>query len=529
MINNFYEIIERNCKDKPNSTVIIQNEIIFNNTQFKNQIDECAGKLYFDLGVKEGDRVAIFMHNCWQFIASIFAISKIGAIPVIINHFITEHELITVLNNSESTLLITSFKLADVVANVTRNSAVKTILMNGIPNNVKLKESWVDYENFFYTGDIKAFPTLKLELEKLAIIFYTSGTTGAPKGVCLSYKNIFANINSCQGQLNLSSKEAHMLCYLPMFHSFNFTVAIMLPLYFNSFIIIIQGLSGSNALKGLFEAVVKFKIRYFLGVPQIFNKLAKIKIPLSFQLVHRVKGFICGSAPLAMHVMEDFNNTLKFSQKWLKKGYLLQGYGLTEHSPVVATNQTKHNKLGSVGRSLPGVKVSIRSDDGKELETDIVGEIFIKSDSVMMGYLNNPEATNDVIQDGWLKTGDIGKLDKDGFLYILDRKKDLIISKGMNIYPSEIESVIATHDKVNAVGVIGVQDNDLDEYAVAYIEPKEGETLTEEEIKRSLAGLARYKHPKSYFILDQIPKNAMGKVLKAELRKDIKERLKPNK
>lgn len=526
MINNFYEIIERNQNKTPDGLVIVQNDVFFNNQQFKNQIDECAGKLYNITGVRPGDKVGIFMHNCWQFIASIFAISKIGAIPVVINHFITEQELITVLNNSEAKFLISSFKLADVVANVPQQTAVKNILMHGRPQNVKTKDSWTDYEKFFYSGDIKEIPIANQTLEDLAMIFYTSGTTGAPKGVCLSFKNIFANINSCQQQLQLQQHEAHMICYLPMFHSFNFTVAIMLPLYYNSFLVIIQGLSGSSALKGLFEAVVKFKVRYFLGVPQIFNKLSKVKIPLSFQLVHRVKGFICGSAPLAMHVMADFNNTLKFSQKWLKKGYLLQGYGLTEHSPVVATNQPKHNKLGSVGRPLPGVKISIRSEDNVELKTDEVGEIFIKSDSVMMGYLKNEEATNEVIKDGWLKTGDIGKVDSDGFLYILDRKKDLIISKGMNIYPSEIESVIATHDKVNAVGVIGVQDEDLDEYAVAYIEPKEGETLTEDEIKRSLSGLARYKHPKVYFILDSIPKNAMGKVLKAELRKDIKTRIK---
>jgi long-chain acyl-CoA synthetase len=526
MINSFYDIIERNYKQKADSTVIVQNDIVFSNKQFKQQIDECAGKLHFDLQIMPGDRVAIFMHNCWQFIASICAISKIGAIPVIINHFITENELITVLNNSDAKFLISSFKLADVVANVNKNTGVKTIIMNGIPHNVKLKDSWVNYENFFYTGEIKEITIAKPKAEDLAIIFYTSGTIGAPKGVCLSYKNIFSNIIACQQHLGLTPKEAQMICYLPMFHSFNFTVTIMLPLYFNSFLVIIQGLSGSNALKGLFEAVVKFKVCYFVGVPQIFNKLSKIKIPLSFQLAHRVKGFICGSAPLAVHVMEDFNKILKFSQKWLKKGYLLQGYGLTEHSPVVATNQPRHNKLGSVGRPLPGVTISIRSDQGQELKIDSVGEIFIKSDSVMMGYLNKEDATNDVIQDGWLKTGDIGKIDKDGFLYILDRKKDLIISKGMNIYPSEIESVIATNDKVNAVGVIGMQDDDLDEYAVAYIETKEGATLTEEEVKKSLSGLARYKHPKYYFILPEIPKNAMGKVLKSELRKDIKTRLK---
>ena len=525
MISNFYQIIEKNSINKPNATVIFQNDLELTNLQLKHKVDACASKLYFEIGVKPEDKVAIFMHNDWQFIASIFAISKIGATPVIVNHFLTAQELATVLTNSKAKYLITCFKLVDVVANTDQITNIIKIMISDSPNNAQLKKSWVKYNNFFEIDTIKDSPTVAQSIDELAIIFYTSGTTGVSKGVCLSYRNIFANIEACQKHLSLKPKEAHMICYLPMFHSFNFTVAIMLPLYLNSFLVVVQGLSGGNALKKLFEAVVRFKICYFLGVPQIFNKLAKIKIPLSFQLVHKIKGFICGSAPLAHHVIEEFNHNLRFNQKWLKKGYLLQGYGLTEHAPVVATNQPKHNKLGSVGKPLPGVKVEIKDESGNNVANNQVGEIYIKSDSIMMGYLNNTEATNLVINSGWLKTGDIGQLDEEGFLYILDRKKDLIISKGMNIYPSEIESVILAHDKVEAVGIIGVQDNDLDEYSVAYIEPKKNEVITEEEIKQTLTKLARYKHPKYYFIMPNLPKNAMGKVLKPKLKEDVKNRL----
>jgi long-chain acyl-CoA synthetase len=230
---------------------------------------------------------------------------------------------------------------------------------------------------------------------------------------------------------------------------------------------------------------------------------------------NKVRIFISGSAPLSEQSLNEFN--AKF-----KKATLLEGYGLSECSPAVSVNRLDRQKALSVGLPLPSYEVKIVNEEMMEVKTGEVGEIMVKGDCVMQGYLNHADATDETIMNGWLLTGDLGKKDEDGFIYIVDRKKDLIISKGINIYPREIEEVIYKYEGVDAVAVIGLRDETKDEDVLAFIQPKEGVELQEMELRQYLKKhLANFKLPKHIYFVEELPKNATGKVLKRVLKEKV--------
>lgn len=235
-------------------------------------------------------------------------------------------------------------------------------------------------------------------------------------------------------------------------------------------------------------------------------------MPWYFHWFHNVRGFISGAAPLSEETQR------KFSQAF-KRGKLIEGYGITECSPIVSCNTPENNRIGSVGQPLFDYQVKIFDEKMHELPIGEIGEICVKGDCVMQGYYNRQTDTAEAISNGWFKTGDLGRVDQDNFIYIIDRKKDLIIHKGMNIYPREIEEVLYTNEKVNACAIVGIKDKDETEVPVAYIELKENTTATEEEIKDFLKShIATFKMPRKVFFIDKLPRNATGKILKRELR-----------
>jgi long-chain acyl-CoA synthetase len=258
------------------------------------------------------------------------------------------------------------------------------------------------------------------------------------------------------------------------------------------------------------------RVTIFLGVPTLYNSLIKAKIPWYFMLFNKIRVFISGSAPLSEQVLNEFG-------KKFKKATLTEGYGLSECSPAVAVNRLDWQKPLSVGLPLPGYLVKIVNEEMVELPIGEVGEIIVKGDCVMQGYLNRPDATDETIINGWLRTGDLGKIDEDGFIYIVDRKKDLIISKGINIYPREIEEVIYKYNGVDSVAVIGIKDNATnDEEVMAFVQPKEDAKLKEIELKQYLKlHLANFKIPKHIYFVEELPKNATGKVLKRVLKEKV--------
>ena len=506
--NCFYDVVTHNANHKPNKIIIFEEDLKITNLQFKKYIDTIANYLS-SIGIKPNDKVALVMSNSWQFVVNIFAISKIGAIPVPVNNFFKSDELAYVINDVQAKLLFSSGKyLAE-----TKDLLIKTNIdqIVWVDDSSIENEKNINYDKIFDKNDYVECGAHPSTLDGIASILYTSGTTGKPKGAMLTFRNIFSNCEGVMKVMKAKDGQACMICYLPMFHAFTLTVTVILPIYTNSGLVVIRSISTKNDFKKVLKQLLLKRCKYFAGVPEIFNAMSKAKLPWYFHWFHNVRGFICGAAPLSEEIITRFN-------KSFKRGKLLEGYGITECSPVVSCNSPEKNKSGSVGQPLSGYAVKIFDDNMNMLSTGDVGEICVQGDCVMNGYYNKPEDTTDAIVNGWFKTGDIGKIDDEGYVFIIDRKKDLIIHKGMNIYPREIEEVIYTHQKVNSCAVIGITEDSV-EFPVAYVELIEHEELKEAELKEFIKPhLAAFKCPRRIYFVDKLPRNATGKILKRELR-----------
>ena len=506
---NFYEIIEANAKKEPNKTAIFIDKRKITYLTLKEHIDTFAHFLEAS-GIKSQDRVAMIVGNSEEFVVALFAISKIGAVAVPINTFLKKEEFEYILNDSNAKLLICSFAYANETKNLLKTTKIEKIVWTD-------KESDLDEQNYSFSQIQRAQKiheqlAPKPTLDKLACIVYTSGTTGKPKGAMLSYRNFFSNAMGGVESFKITSAD-RFIVFLPMFHSFTLSIMVILPMFACSSIVIVPSVFPfSNVLK---QTLLK-RVTIFLGVPTLYNALLKAKIPWYFMWFNRVRIFISGSAPLSEQSLKEFN--AKF-----KRGTLLEGYGLSECSPAVSVNRPHWQKPLSVGLPLPGTEIKIVNDELVEVKNGIVGEIMVKGDCVMQGYLNHPDATDATILNGWLLTGDLGKKDDDGFIYIVDRKKDLIISKGINIYPREIEEVIYKYEGVDAVAVIGMSDPlTRDEDVVAFVQAKENVKLVETEMRKYLKNhLANFKLPKHIYFVEELPKNATGKVLKRVLKESV--------
>ncbi|HCY38917.1 MAG TPA: long-chain fatty acid--CoA ligase [Neisseriales bacterium] len=508
-VNNFYQIIQQNAERSPRRIALFEDDLKISNEELLCRVDKVAAYLC-DLEIKQGDKVALVMSNSWQFVVNLFAISKVGAVAVPVNNFLKHDELVYVINDSQTKLLFASAKYSDEVRDLMiKTNVEKIIWVDGLPLE---NETNLDYTKIFigYSAQ-RDFKANRL-LDDLAVLIYTSGTTGKPKGAMLSYRNLLSIVYGAFEHFQIKAGQARFICYLPMFHAFTLAVTLLLPLASNSGLVVVRSISTKKDFKNLLKLVLVHRCRYFAGVPDIFSAMARAKLPWYFHWFHNVRGWVSGAAPLSEDVIQRFSANFK-------RGQLLQGYGLSECASGVSLNQPWANKFGSVGRPLPSFVLEAFGEDLLQLPRGEVGELWVKGDCVMQGYFNRPEDSAEVLVGEWFKTGDIGYVDESGFIYIVDRKKDLIINKGMNIYPREIEEFIYTHEKVNACAVVGLKDIEENETPIAYIELKDGESATEREFKEFLKPLlAPFKQPRKIYFLDKLPRNATGKILKRELR-----------
>ncbi len=505
---NFYEVIRENTKRFGKRPIIFEDGKKISHRELKHYVDSLAKYLEL-IGIRKGDHVALLLTNSKEFIISLLAISKLGAVTIPINTFLRKQEIEYILQNSNSKLLITQVKFSKEVEDIFQNTDVdKIIWVDNYPN---LDEKNLSFEEGLSIEDYEHIKP-QADLDDTFLIIYTSGTTGKPKGVMLSYKNIFSNILNIK-KLGMITEKDRFIAYLPMFHTFTLTVSVLLPLYTGSPIVIIKSIMPfSNIIK---QTLLK-RVTIFIGVPEVFNALSKAKFPWYFNWFHRIRYFISGGAPLSKSTLD------KMRQKF-KKTPLLEGYGLSECSPVVAVNRPEKQKDLSVGPPLPDYQVKIVDSELMELPQGEVGEVIVKGDCVMKGYYKNPEATEQVLINGWLLTGDLGYLDEDGYLYIVDRLKDLIISKGINIYPREIEELLNAHPDIEESAVVGKKDEHHGEIPVAFVKLAENtNNFNEKKIRSYLKeNLANYKIPKHIYVLDEFPRNATGKILKRKLREKL--------
>lgn len=503
--NYFYEVLIHNSNISPNKNIIIDGNYKINNKLFKAKVDTIAEYL-LSIGVTNGDKVALIMSNSWQFIVNCFAISKIGAIPVPINNFLKEDDFAYIIINCKAKVVFSSFKFKNETSNLYKKTNIEKLIWVGgchIENEIN-----IDYEKIISKKYSNFTANHVSNINDLALILYTSGTTGKPKGAMLSFRGLFSN---CIGTLNfmeLKGGQLTMISYLPMFHSMSFLATILMPIFSNGCIVV----SEIKDFKYVLKQILFKRCKYFIGTPEIYKILAKTKLPWYFHMFHCVKGFISGSSALSEEIYNNFT-------KAFKKGKLLEEYGITECSPVVSCNSLKNKRVGSVGLPIQDYQVKIFNNEMIELKTGEVGEICVKGDSVMLGYFNDPESTSESIKDGWFRTGDLGKLDEDGYIYIVDRIKDIIIHKGINIYPREIEELLYTNPKINICAVIAEKDANNNETPIAYVVLKENEIATETEIKDFIKpNLANFKMIRRVIFVDDLPKTATGKILKRELR-----------
>jgi long-chain acyl-CoA synthetase len=372
---------------------------------------------------------------------------------------------------------------------------------------------WLDKpavgENFMHlmaASDDK-FDTVQTMPDDTAVILFTSGTTGAPKGAELSHFNLFFNAYYSAREVTQVQPGDVCLTTLPLFHSFGQTCLMNASVMVGGTMTLLPRFETEKAM----EVIQRDKVKLVALVPTMYYFFLNSDKVSDYDL-SSIEMAVSGGAALPEEVHRRFKEQFGIS--------IMEGYGLSETSPVASfTLSGMKVKVGSIGKPIWGVEMAVRGEDGAFLGAEEVGEIVVRGHNIMKGYYNRPDATAEAIRDGWFHTGDMGKRDDDGYYYIVDRKKDLIIRGGMNIYPREIEEILYGHPKVLEAAVVGIPDEMRGEEVKVFVAPRAGETVTPDEITAYMQEhLAKYKWPKEVEILEELPKNATGKILKRQLR-----------
>ncbi len=424
-----------------------------------------------------------------------------GAVAVPVNSFLAAEEINYILENSGACALITTAELYQPLTS--RRSLPDTVRQVILAQGVA--QDCLSLDEVCRRGD--GHPELSFaDSTAPAVIIYTSGTTGRPKGAVLSHANLRANVQACSQAFPLSARD-RFLVFLPLFHSFTMTVSLLLPIYAGARIVLLPGI-GRKLIR---QAIKKHRPTILLGVPAVYNMLANADLSRLARWLNPLRICICGGAPLPQEVRQRFENKYRCS--------LLEGYGLSEASPVVSINPQRKAKPCSVGPPLPGVQVKVVNEDGQTLPPGEVGELLVSGPNVMQGYWQNPAASEGMIKDGWLYTGDLARLDEDGYIYVVDRKKELIIVRGMNVYPREVEDVLYRHPAIAEAAVIGIPDPQRGEVPKAVVVLKENSQSSEGKLKDFCRQhLAPYKVPHQVEFRSELPKTGSGKISKRHLK-----------
>ncbi|MFZ3091119.1 MAG: long-chain fatty acid--CoA ligase [Nitrospirota bacterium] len=496
-----------------------------------NKLSNRFANALISLGVKKGDRVALMLPNCPQAVFAYYGALKAGAIVVQTNPLYVEREIEVQMKDSGAETIVALDLFFPRIKNIMGNTNLKRIIITGVkdyfppllrmlyPILVLLKERHlisVDktppvYDLLRLLNEAKAdSPSIKVSPDDTALLQYTGGTTGIPKGVMLTHRNLVTNVLQCRNWMpSLKEGKEVFLGVTPFFHVFGMTGIMNLGIYIGAALALLPRFKTKDAL----HAIVKNKATIFLGVEAMYvaiNNFPKIqKYDLS-----SIKICISGAGTLHVEVQNKFES--------LTGGKLVEGYGLSEASPVTHCNPIHGKRVkGSIGLPFPDTEAKIVDVETskKVLGINEIGELIIKGPQVMKGYWNKPDETANTIRDGWLYTGDIARMDEDGFFYIEERKKDMIKTVGENVYPKEIEEVIFKHHKVQDVVVVGIPDEFKGEMVKAYIVLKNGETSTAEEIiEHCKKNLAKFKVPKEVEFRKELPKTMIGKVLRRVLK-----------
>jgi long-chain acyl-CoA synthetase len=490
-----FDVLSAAAETRLSKTALFWGERGFTYSELLQQCNSVSHELQNKFQVKPGDRVGLWLKNRPEFIFSLFGIIQSGAVAVPINNFLKPQEVTHILDDAGINVLITDDELSvHLPALATKHPNLRSF-------NVEHPASSIGYPACNTASS-----------NTLAVLIYTSGTTGRPKGAMLSHGNLIHNCESCRDVLRVDEND-RMAVMLPMFHSYMLTVGVLLPLMVGGSIVLVKSL---HPMRNALHEILGQRATVLPAIPAFYRSLVHAGFPPSATGTEPspIPFRICvsGAAPLPKQVLKEFEEKFHIP--------LIEGYGLSEASPVVTKNPLDgRRKAGSIGLPLPRVEVSIQDESGVELASNEIGEVCVRGGNVMQGYWRQPEETSKVMRNGWLLTGDIGYRDSDGYYYITDRKKDMLLVNGINVYPREIEEVLYQFPGVKEAAVIGKPDLRKGEQPVAFVAPSDGITLEEKTLQHFVRErLADYKIPRKVVILAALPRNATGKILKTALR-----------
>ena len=539
-----YYFLEQSAKKYPDKPCTIFKGAVITYKEMNEITDRVAAALA-DMGVKKGDRVGIFMPNTPQFVMAYFGILKAGGVVVATNPLYTPAEIEYQASDAGIEVMFVMTNFYKTIKAAQPKTKIKKLIVTNIketlPPILRLlftlaKEKKGGFrldaplgENEFWMQDLianyqsSARPKLEISPDDTALFQYSGGTTGVSKGAVATHFNVLANsLQIKRWMVNVDEGKEIVLMSIPLFHVYGMVAGMLFGMASGASLVMVP---NAKDLKDNLDNISKFKTTIFPGVPTLYNALNNHPDVIAGKYdLSSIKACISGSAPLMRETKEKFEE--------LSGGKVFEGFGLSEAPTATHCNPLLgENRTGSIGLPLPDVDAKIISlDDGEtELPVGEIGEIVINSPNVMKGYHNMPtETTNTLrkLKDGktWLFTGDIARMDEDGYFYIVDRKKELIKPGGFQVWPREVEEVLVDHPKVLEAGVAGIPDPYRGETVKAWIVLKEGETATEDELKAFCKeSLASYKVPTHYEFRDELPKTTVGKILRRELVRQHKE------
>ena len=550
-LKSLADVLTENAREFPNNTALLLAGKQFHTSRISyEQLNRMAtnfAKNLYKIGVRKDDRVALFLPNFPEFVIAFYGIQKLGAIVVPLNIMFSQKELEYHIKDSGSKVIVTinvktdGQAFLDLVHTIAQKvdhlehiivASVKPYIgkLKGffgglIGKIVKLNLDDIPFEKMVQDDATISFPTPNIDPKNdVAMIPYTGGTTGLPKGVMLTHWNLITNAYAGHHWMipiynGLPAKGIHrFLAALPLFHLFGGTLAMLTPIFLAGEIILVPN-PRERKFTELLELIDTYKPNFLPFVPTGFIALLNHPQFKNYDL-KSIDFCLTGAAPLPVEVMKQFEQA--------SGSTLLEGWGLTETSPIASANTPSKRKVGSVG--IPFIDTSVKvfdiDDKEKELEIGESGELGIKGPLVMKGYWNKPDETRNVMNgQGYFMTGDIGHMDKDGFIYIEDRKKDMIIASGYKVFPREVEEYFFEHPQIENVAIIGIPDEYRGEKPKAFVVLKQGATTTKDELMEyAKKGLSKYKVPKEIEIRDILPLSAVGKVLRRSLREEESEK-----
>jgi long-chain acyl-CoA synthetase len=491
---NLASILEYSARYFPDNAAVIEGERTYSYSEFNDYASKIASALS-GYGIRLGDYIGFCAPNSFDWLTLYYGALKCGAVAVTFSSLLTKNEFQKILSDCKPRVLFTTEE---------RLPDLEYTESSFRPDLIITEEGGNTCKTLAEKGD-SSFKTIDRDRDEIAAILYTGGTTGTPKGAMLSHENIQVSIANV-AHYERSSENDLALCFLPLNHVFGQMHILNSTIYSAGGLVILPSFNMDMAL----DAISRHNVTKYFAVPTVYIRM--LELPDLKEKIRSVTYCFSAAASMAAEVVKEWK---------AKTGLNIhECYGMTESASIVTFNHYYRHVIGSVGTPANLMEVQIRDMSGNTLEQGEVGEICIRGPNIFKGYLNNPEETAIAFWGDWFRSGDMGMIDEEGYLFIVDRLKDMVITGGENVYPREVEEVLYTRSEVQECAVVGLPDREYGEKVTAFIVLNKGETLNPADLKQFLKGqLAGYKIPKEFIAVEELPKSAAGKILKRELKK----------